>query len=66
MLRGMKVDTKYLHSGLDDAYVERLASMVETSSLDRVVLLAQDIPDDSGRTRKGDEPCRRVRNSLRV
>ncbi|MDA1067365.1 MAG: amidohydrolase family protein [Verrucomicrobia bacterium] len=49
MLRGLGIDFKYLKGGLDDVYVETLASLVRTSSLDAVVLLAQDIPyDDMG------------------
>ena len=38
-----------LESGLDKAYLDRLVDMVRTSSLDSVVLLAQDLPySDNG------------------
>ena len=49
MIRGMGIDSAYLSGGLDDVYVEKLASLVRESSLDAAVLLAQDIPyDDAG------------------
>lgn len=49
MLRGLGIKSKFLKGGLDDVYVETLASLVRASSLDAVVLLAQDIPyDDAG------------------
>ena len=46
MLKGMKINAKYLKGGLDEVYVETLASMVRESSLDAIVVLAQDIPYD--------------------
>jgi len=49
MLHGAGIDAKYLNGGLDDIYAETLATFVQESSLDAVVLLAQDIPyDDAG------------------
>ena len=49
MLKGLGIDPKHLRGELDDAYVEALASHVRSSTLDAVVLLAQDIPyDDAG------------------
>lgn len=50
MLQGMGIDPKYLDGGLDEEYVETIAGMVSESSLDAIVLLAQDIPyDQDGR-----------------
>ena len=46
MLKGMKIDANYLKGGLDVVYVETLANMVRQSSLDAIVLLAQDVPYD--------------------
>ena len=46
MLKGMNIDPQYLNGGLDDIYIETVATMVEESSLDATLLLAQDVPYD--------------------
>lgn len=46
MLKGMNIDPKYLKGGLDEVYIETVATMVRESSLDAIVFLAQDIPYD--------------------
>ena len=46
MLQGMGIDPQYLNGGLDAVYVETMARMVRESSLDAIVLLAQDVPYD--------------------
>ncbi|MDG2122148.1 MAG: amidohydrolase family protein [Verrucomicrobiales bacterium] len=44
MLKGIGVPTETLKGGMDEAFVVRLAEQVRESSLDAVVLLAQDVP----------------------
>ncbi|MCB1120272.1 MAG: amidohydrolase family protein [Verrucomicrobiae bacterium] len=41
------MDTRCLKDGLDEVYTAHLANLVEKSSLDAIVLLAQDIPYDA-------------------
>jgi hypothetical protein len=54
MLRGLGLDSHALRADLDRLYVERLLALVRASSLDAVVLLAQDEPHDaSGRLLAG-------------
>jgi len=50
MLRGFGLDSRSIGGDLDGIYAERLHSLVRASSLDAVVVLAQDEPHDaSGR-----------------
>ncbi len=54
MLRGFGLSPAALRQDLDTLYAERLLSFVRSSSLDRVVILAQDEPYDSaGRKLEG-------------
>lgn len=50
MLRGFGLDSRAIGGDLDGIYADRLLSLVRASSLDAVVVLAQDEPHDvSGR-----------------
>lgn len=54
MVRALHLPQSALRHGLDDLYLERLLQWVRDSSLDRVVLLAQDEPyDREGRRIEG-------------
>lgn len=46
LLRNIGLPSRLLHGGFDVAYRERLLHCLRTSSLDRAVLLAQDVPYD--------------------